>query len=184
MCFALFQCVLRVLRAVPLHRVRHRSEPERLLGLDIRGDDRAAGLRAVGRPAGQHHHRHDPGQHVWRHVAVGHQPERGLPGEPGHGEKARLPITSNRLKCGFVPHSPLGSAAELWHLSGILQSHCASVFHQHEKEESGPSWGGPGSHGQLGKSDLSLWHQCEAINSLTQCYSTVPRIDQMIFFCI
>lgn len=50
----------------------------------------------------------------------------------------------------------LRSAAELWHLGGVLQPHCASLFHQHEEEESGPSWGGPGSHGQLCKSHLYL----------------------------
>lgn len=96
MCFALFQRVLRVLRAVPLHHVRHGSEPERVLGLHFRGDHCAAGLPAVGCPAGQHHHRHDPGQHVWRHVAVGHQPERRIPGEPGHGER-------NAKSDGFQP---------------------------------------------------------------------------------
>lgn len=44
--------------------------------------------------------------------------------------------------------------AELWHFSGVLQPHCASVFHQREKEQSGESGGGPGSHGQLGESLL------------------------------
>lgn len=46
----------------------------------------------------------------------------------------------------------LSSAAELWYLCGILQSYCASVFHQCKKEQSGASGGGPGSHGQFCKS--------------------------------
>lgn len=42
--------------------------------------------------------------------------------------------------------------AELWHFSGVLQPHCASLFHQREKKQRGASGGGLGSHGQLGES--------------------------------
>lgn len=41
---------------------------------------------------------------------------------------------------GSVPHHPpRPSAAELWDLRGVLQSHRPSVFHQHEEEQSGAS---------------------------------------------
>lgn len=74
------QCVLRVLRAVPDHCLRHDPQPVRVTVSHLCGDHRSSGLRAVvGRP-GVPHHRHDPGQHVWGHVAVGDQPERRLPG--------------------------------------------------------------------------------------------------------
>lgn len=114
----LCQRVLRVLRAVPHHRVRHSSQPERVLGLYIRGDHGAAGLRAVGRRDGQHYHRHDPGQHVRRHVAVGHQPQRSVPGEPGDGERGAARRTLNVFQFGFVPHSSpvvfCRAVASLW----------------------------------------------------------------------
>lgn len=85
--FPPFQRLLCVLRAVPHHCARHGFEPERVSGVHICGDDGAVGLRAVVGCACQRHHRHDPGQHVRRHVAVEHQPQRCVPGEPGHGEK-------------------------------------------------------------------------------------------------
>lgn len=85
--FSPWQRVLRVLRAVPHHRPRHRSQPVRVAGVHICGDDHLAGLRAVVGGSRHRHHRHDPGQHVRRHVAVEHQPQRGVPGEPGHGEE-------------------------------------------------------------------------------------------------
>lgn len=59
----------------------------RVAGGHICGHYSAAGLRAVFGADGQHHHRHDSGQHVWRHVAVGHQPQRGVSSEPGYGER-------------------------------------------------------------------------------------------------
>lgn len=58
------------------------------------------------------------------------------------------------FRLGCVPHRPLWSAAELWHLGGVLQSHRASVFHQPDDQQSEASGGGPGSHGQLCKSHL------------------------------
>lgn len=58
----------------------------RLAGSHICGDDGAAGLRAVGRRAGQHYHRDDSGQHVRCHVAVGHQSQCSITCEPGYGK--------------------------------------------------------------------------------------------------
>lgn len=81
------QRLLRVLRAVPHHRLRHGAEPRRVAGRHIRGDHGAVGLRGVVRSDGQHHDRHDPGEHVRGHVALGHQPQRSVSGELGDGKE-------------------------------------------------------------------------------------------------
>lgn len=81
------QCFLRVLRAVPHHRPRHGLPTVRVAGIHLHCERHPVGLRAVVGGAGQHHHRDDPGQHVWHHVAVEHQPQRRVPGQPGHGEQ-------------------------------------------------------------------------------------------------
>lgn len=93
------QRFLRVLRAVPHHRLRHCLKPECVAGVHLHCEHHPVGLRAVVGGAGQHHHRHDPSQHVWRHVVVEHQPKRRVPSEPGHGEQMHR-LTS-KIKFNF-----------------------------------------------------------------------------------
>lgn len=96
------QCFLRLLRAVPHHRPRHCPQPVRVAGIHLRGEHHPVGLRAVVGGDGQHHHRDDPGQHVWRHVAVEHQPQRCVPGEPGHGEQTHRCRSTNQIRFNFI----------------------------------------------------------------------------------
>lgn len=101
--FLLLQRFLCVLRAVSHHCVRYSSEPEHVTGVHICGDDGVAGLRNGVSCARQRHHRHDPRQYVRRHVAMEHQPQRSISGEPGHGETPKTLKNTTKKPTIFFP---------------------------------------------------------------------------------